>query len=218
MKRKNFTLIELLVVIAIIAILAGMLLPALSKARDTAKKTSCTNNFKQGALGMQLYLEDNNGVFPRYQVNAEKLTWAGRLARGKYYTNASSMICPGAPQVYTNGRNVIDVLNKTIADGNFQIDSSAGTPFYYIGLGYNYCYLGERAMDKNGGMPGNLGYVNLSKIKRPSEVILFVDNRNPNDTTKRSYHIVFPETRTTGDIGNVFSWHGGPVTLSLIHI
>lgn len=64
MRRKGFTLIELLVVVAIIAILAAMLLPALSRARESARQAVCMSNLKQLSLVLLQYAEDYNGYLP----------------------------------------------------------------------------------------------------------------------------------------------------------
>jgi prepilin-type N-terminal cleavage/methylation domain-containing protein len=74
-RSGGFTLIELLVVIAIIALLAALLLPALSKARERSRGTVCVSNLKQLALAFTLYADENNGYLPWYYSAATGQTW-----------------------------------------------------------------------------------------------------------------------------------------------
>lgn len=123
-KNKGFTLIELLVCITIIAILAAMLLPSLSKAKETAKRISCENNLKQLSLSTFMYADDNEGYYP---IRSSTNKWTTVLQDG--YKDLKILICPD------------DVPNPATFGGSTPADNA---PRSYIFNGFNDYFSGTK--------------------------------------------------------------------------
>jgi prepilin-type N-terminal cleavage/methylation domain-containing protein len=180
-RKGGFTLIELLVVIAIIAILASLLLPALSKAKARAQKTYCMNNLRQIGVFFQFFTDENEDYFPAHRnqgmgVNNDNAlisltNWWGTTVVGKESGRSNVFHCPNAPS-----------KPKKEEDGTvwkWAFDCNE------VGYGYNGWFLGRHPYDtpevqtiQMAGLKfSSYSKFRRSQIRNPSQSLLIGDKR-----------------------------------------
>ncbi len=171
MTEKRFTLIELLVVISIIAILAGMLLPALSKVQDVVRTASCTSNLRQIAAQFNAYTNDFNDHYP--WASSRAVGWAGSDSNsvGPYpeyfisnkYLTRDILMCPGVTIARKIGWNQTEYGYVSGSDpaGTGQYKDKQGVRLYWL--------------DNPGGGSNslrNLTTFRSSAIKKPTKIVM----------------------------------------------
>ena len=190
-RRKAFTLIELLVVIAIIAILAGMLLPALKKARDKAHVVTCTGNLKTLSSAIFLYGDSWNGWFGPINMNGGSTRFPPYMWVNALYVNGYLPARNRDLRVYDTDPSHMEKKTTAILICPFTVWSDPLKTGWTLTSGgmssgdYGFNYF----LTENKGLIGGNGYHRLTTVKNPSSRLMLAD-ANRYVVTENSYPTV----------------------------
>jgi prepilin-type N-terminal cleavage/methylation domain-containing protein len=195
-RAKGFTLIELLIVIAIIAILAAMLMPVLSSAKNKADQAYCLNNMRQWGLAFHMYCDDNNNYVPEEGDTAEAINFLGTPGATPNYTMAWYNIIPpeiGLPSLaslYLNNPKMPPVAGShslfscpsaraPLASLGYDNPLSVKQAYFMYGESSRLCVnWGTRYPN---GVPSGIPQTKLINIIKPSQTV-FMAEVDPDNT------------------------------------
>ena len=168
-RRAAFTLIELLVVIAIIAILAAILFPAFARARESARRSSCLNNFKQIGLGLMQYSQDYDETLPRFSLSADS---SANFRGFQGYGGGDGARWADMVFPYVKSTQIFDCPSGTKTMAPYSGSAvMAGGPFFDITT-YSYGYVTPNNATTNVGVAGRT----LAQIEDSAGTLMLIED------------------------------------------
>lgn len=217
--ERAFTLIELLVVVAIIAILASLLLPALSEAKEKSGRTQCINNFKQLALAIQTYADDHGdqlpgpvwqGFYENYD-NADSnrmpfyiATYLGLPAPQAAPQDAAPARCPSAARHWTSAPTGTPLMSLEMPLSYIASVSITNVNTSVVTRPFGYPYASLPFASTNDESPKR-----LREIANPTLSWALTDADQQNAVSLARYYHFLPKTPCHGSVRNqlFFDWH-----------